>query len=119
MLVNRRLRELRQLLELSQEAIGAQGFISTSGWVKIENGQRQPSDDLLEKLVRWLERDRYITKANGVLLMEELMALKYMGDSSPFIRRLAKEFYEKLISSPRALIGSDHPRLPKAKKVRS
>jgi hypothetical protein len=35
-------------IEISQEAFGAQGFVSAPGWAKIENGTRQPSDELLK-----------------------------------------------------------------------
>lgn len=95
-LINRRLRELRLSLDLSQEAIGAQGFVSTPGWAKIENATRQPSDTLLEKLVAWLEKDRYVTKREGADLLEELLTLKYMGHLSPFVRRLARMHYERV-----------------------
>lgn len=95
-LINRRLRELRLSLGLSQEAIGAQGFVSTPGWTKIENGTREPSDLLTEKLVAWLIRDTYLSQPEGDALLEELLALKYMGHLSPFVRRLARAHYEDL-----------------------
>jgi len=95
-LVNKRLRELRLSLGLSQEAIGAQGFVSTPGWVKIENGTRQPSDVLLEKLVVWLEKDGYIKKADVPRMLDHLLSLKYMNHLSPFIRRLARNYHEAL-----------------------
>jgi transcriptional regulator with XRE-family HTH domain len=101
-LVNKRLRELRLSLELSQEAIGAQGFVSTPGWVKIENGTRQPSDALLEKLVVWLEKDRYLTKKEGSQMLDELLSLKYMNHLSPFVQRLAHDYHEAL--APLALL---------------
>ena len=41
--VGQRLRELRKAAGVSQEAIGSQGFVSTPGWIKMENGQRSPS----------------------------------------------------------------------------
>lgn len=112
-LVNQRLRELRLSLGLSQEAIGAQGFVSTPGWVKIENGTRQPGDALVEKLVAWLERDGYVTAAKKEHLRDELLALKYMGHVSPFVRRLAGEFYDEL-SAPKVLarVAEDSPGLP-------
>ena len=110
-LVNQRLRELRQSLGLSQEAIGAQGFVSTPGWVKIENGTRQPGDALVEKLVAWLERDGYVTPTAGEHLRDELLALKYMGHVSPFVRRLARGYYEEL-SGPKVLarVAEEPPR---------
>lgn len=94
--VNKRLRELRLSLNLSQEAIGAQGFVSTPGWVKIENGTRHPSDSLLEKFVNWLEKDGYIRSQEKNILLEELLSLKYMNHLSPFVRRLARSYHETL-----------------------
>lgn len=113
-LVNKRLRELRLSLELSQEAIGAQGFVSTPGWVKIENGTRQPSDALLEKLVAWLEKDGYLTKKEGDKMLEELLSLKYMNHLSPFIRRLAQSYHEAL--APLGLLRvAEDPAVPRKK----
>lgn len=98
-LVNQRLRELREGLALSQEALGAQGFVSTSGWVKIESGKRQPSDHLLKNLVSWLEQDGYIKDSAAELLLEELLALKYMDHISDFIQKLAATHYKRLKKS--------------------
>jgi len=113
-LVNKRLREVRLFLGLSQEAIGAQGFVSTPGWVKIENGTRQPSDALLEKLVNWLEKDRYIRAVENRSLLDELLCLKYMNHLSPFMRRLAGSFHEAL--EPMELLrAGDEPPKPRKK----
>jgi len=112
--VNKRLRELRLSLGLSQEAIGAQGFVSTPGWVKIESGARQPGDALLEKLVAWLEKDGYLAKAEGDKMLEELLSLKYMTHLSPFIRRLARDYHEAL--APLALLRvAEEPAVPRKK----
>lgn len=46
-----RLKELRQHAGFSQEAVGAQGFVSAPSWVKIESGQRSPSEKLLAAFV--------------------------------------------------------------------
>lgn len=108
-LVNKRLRDLRQSLGLSQEAIGAQGFVSTPGWVKIENGTRQPGDALLEKLVGWLEKDRYLTRKDGEKLLEELLSLKYMSHLSPFIRKLARDYHETLVPLSLLRVAEDPP----------
>jgi len=112
-LVNRRLRQLRLSLGLSQEAIGAQGFVSTPGWVKVENGTRQPGDSLLEKLVSWLEKDHYVTKRDGERLLEELMALKYMNHASPFIRRLAQQYHEELVAPVSLARVAEEPKKPR------
>ena len=49
-----RLRELRRAAGLSQEALGSQGFVSMLGWIKVENGQRKPSEKLIEALATFL-----------------------------------------------------------------
>ena len=90
MTLGERLKTLRRELGLSQEALGAQGFVSAPGWIKIENGQRLASEKLIEKLVKWLVADKYMktTAANG--LRDELLTLKYLGSSSGFVREMAK-----------------------------
>lgn len=113
-LVNKRLRALRLSLELSQEAIGAQGFVSTPGWVKIENGTRQPSEALLEKFVGWLEKDGYIRSLEKTALLEELLSLKYMNHLSSFVRRLARSYHEKMVR-PVLLRVADEPATPRRK----
>lgn len=67
-LINQRLRKLRLALGLSQEALGAQGFVSAPGWAKIENGQRQPGENLLQELVLWMEKAGNVSKQEGKLL---------------------------------------------------
>ena len=91
-----RLQTLRRELDLSQEALGAQGFISTPGWIKIENGQRLPSEKLIEKLVKWLVSDKHIKANTSSALREELLTLKYMGSNSAFVREMAKAHAKKL-----------------------
>lgn len=85
-----RLKTLRKELGLSQEALGAQGFVSTPGWIKIENGQRQASEKLIEKLTRWLIDDKYMPAKAANVLKEELLVLKYLGNRSVFVREMAK-----------------------------
>ena len=85
-----RLKILRKELGLSQEALGAQGFVSTPGWIKIENGQRQASEKLIDKLTRWLVSDKYLRSGAATTLKEELLILKYLGNRSPFVREMAK-----------------------------
>ena len=87
-----RLKALRVSLGYSQEEIGRQGFVSTPGWIKLENGQRSPSEDLLAKLVVWLIKGKYVKKGEGDALHDELLTLKYLGSSQPFVRRLADNF---------------------------
>lgn len=95
MTFGQRVKKLRQELGLSQEALGAQGFVSTPGWIKIENGQRQASEKLIGKLVAWLVGDKYMRANAANPLKEELLTLKYMGSNSGFVRELAKEHARK------------------------
>jgi transcriptional regulator with XRE-family HTH domain len=114
-LLSKRLRDLRRSVGLSQEALGAQGFVSTPGWVKIENGTRQPSDTLLEKLVNWAQNDGYVTKDERDNLLQELLSLKYMTHLSPFVSRLAKNYYET-VNRPNVLLAPKVTREYGAKK---
>jgi len=98
-LVSQRLRELRKSLGISQEALGAQGFVSAAGWAKIENGTRQPSDELLEKLTDWMVKDSYLKARQKPRLLDELLSLKYMENLSPFVRRLARDFHQSLMDA--------------------
>lgn len=98
-----RLKTLRRELGLSQEALGAQGFVSTPGWIKIENGQRQASEKLLEKLVKWLVGDKYMKAGAATTLKEELFTLKYLGARSVFVREMAKK-HAKTLSNGTALL---------------
>lgn len=91
-LLSKRLRNLRRSLGLSQEAMGNQGFVSTPGWVKIENGTRHPSDDLLKKIVDWLVKDGYLKATEKDSTLDEFLTLKYMSHLSPFVRKLAREY---------------------------
>ena len=92
--LGQRLKTLRKKLLLSQEAVGAQGFVSTPGWIKIENNQRLPSDQLVTKFVKWLVQDRYLPSGDQERLREELLTLKYLNHRSEFVRGLAKHHFE-------------------------
>ena len=89
---------------LSQEALGAQGFVSTPGWIKIENGQRQASEKLIEKLLKWLVSDKHIKAGAATGLREELLSLKYMGSNSAFVREMARD--HALTSSNSAVVSA-------------
>ncbi len=91
-----RLKDLRREFGLSQEAFGAQGFVSAPGWIKIENGQRQASEKLIERLAKWLVDDKYMRAGAVSELKEELLTLKYLSSRSPFVRELAKTHARKL-----------------------
>ena len=84
-----RLKDLRRELGLSQEAFGAQGFISAPGWIKIENNQRQASEKLIAKITTWLADEKYMRAGAANTLREELLTLKYLGNRSAFMREMA------------------------------
>ena len=108
-LVCQRLRELRKSIGISQEALGAQGFVSAPGWAKIENGTRQPSDELLEKLADWMVKDGYLKARQKPRLLDELLSLKYMEHLSPFVRRLARDFHQSIATSPLLRVAEPAP----------
>ena len=83
-------KKLRQELGLSPDALGQHGFISTPGWVKIENGQRQASELLIDRLTKWLVQSKHLRAGAAATLKEELLTLKYMGSRSPFVQTLAQ-----------------------------
>ena len=86
-----RVKKLRQELGLSQEDLGAQGFVSTPGWIKIENGQRQASEKLIGKMITWLVGGKYMRSGAAGTLKQELLTLKYLGSNSAFVRDMAKK----------------------------
>ena len=117
MTLGERLKSLRTQLGLSQEAVGAQGFVSSPGWIKIENGQRSPSEKLLEKLCGWLVEDKYLRSGAASTLKEELLVLKYLGSRSPFVRELAKSRAKQMPGGGAALLA-ETPGGYKAKRGR-
>ena len=117
MTLGERLKSLRQQIGLSQEAVGAQGFVSTPGWIKIENGQRQASEKLIEKLTRWLIDDKYMPAKAATTLKEELLVLKYLGNRSVFVREMAKARAKGLPDGGTALLA-ETPKLSKARRGR-
>lgn len=114
-LVSKRLREARLSLGLSQEALGAQGFVSAPGWAKIENGTRQPSDSLLENFAAWMVKDGYLNPREKDTFLDELLSLKYMEHISPFVRRIAREYHSTFFS-PRSLKAAEDDTAYKAKR---
>ena len=91
-----RVKTLRQTLGLSQEALGTQGFVSTPGWIKIENGQRQASEKLVERLTKWLVQSKHLRAGAAATLKEELLTLKYLASNSSFVREMAKAHAARL-----------------------
>ncbi len=92
-----RLHDLRRHAGLSQEALGAQGFISTPGWIKVENGQRMPSEKLLAALVTFLVDEKVIRANQKDDLLTELCTLKYAAHRKPFLAQLAKDHLKTLV----------------------
>jgi transcriptional regulator with XRE-family HTH domain len=118
MTLGERLKNLRRELGLSQEALGAQGFVSTPGWIKIENGQRQASEKLIDKLSRWLVEDRYMRAGAATTLREELLTLKYLGSRSLFVREMAKTHAKRLPNGTAILLAAEEAGTYKAKPKR-
>ena len=115
MILGKRLKFLRNELGLSQEAIGSQGFISVPGWIKIENGQRLPSDHLVHRLISWMIKDQYITASAAGPLREELLTLKYLSHPSPFVQQLAYH-YARQLSGLSSILVSDDPGVYRVKR---
>ena len=92
-----KLYDLRRAAGLSQEAIGAQGFVSAPGWIKVENGQRMPSEKLLAALASFLIGEKVIRANQKEALVNELCALKYAAHHSPFLAQLAKDYLKSLV----------------------
>lgn len=92
-----RLKELRKAARLTQHAIGAQGFVSAPGWIKLENGQRAPSETLLEKFVALLVTEGVIPAKYSAALLNELETLKYVHHRSNYLRCLTRAHYKALI----------------------
>ena len=112
-----RLRTLRVDLGLSQEAVGSQGFVSAPGWIKLENGQRQASEKLIENLVKWLVSDKYMKSGAAAPLREELLTLKYMGSNSGFVREMARSHAKKLPHGAE-LTAAEDPEIYKLRRRR-
>ena len=118
MTLGEKLKSIRRDCGLSQEAIGAQGFISTPGWIKLENSQRSPSEKLLHKLVGWLVEDKYIRASASKGLVEELLTLKYLASSSKFVRDLAHGHAKQLPNGAALLAATPSSQKPKLGRPR-
>ena len=112
-----RLKTLRRELGLSQEAFGAQGFVSAPGWIKIENGQRQASEKLIERMAKWLVDDKYMRAGAVGTLKEELLTLKYLGSRSAFVREMARSHAKKLPNNA-VYLAAEEPGAYRAKPKR-
>ena len=109
-----RVKSLRHEIGLSQEALGAQGFVSTPGWIKIENGQRQASEKLIDRMLKWLVGDKYIKANSAGGLREELLTLKYLGSNSAFVRDMAR-LHARHSSNPAVIAAGESAGTSKSK----
>ena len=109
---------IRRDCGLSQEAIGAQGFVSAPGWIKLENAQRSPSEKLLEKLVNWLVADKYVRASTAKTLKEELLTLKYLSSNSKFVRELAQGHAQRMPNGGALLTPTPASQKPKRGRPR-
>jgi transcriptional regulator with XRE-family HTH domain len=113
MTLGEKLKTIRRECGLSQEAFGAQGFVSTPGWIKLENSQRSPSEKLIESLITWLVTDKYVRASAAKGLKEELLTLKYLSSNSPFVREMARTHAKGLAQADELLAPSSPSEKPK------
>ena len=76
----------------------------------MENGQRSPSEKLIEKLVSWLVTDKHVRSSKSKSLKEELLTLKYLGSNSLFMRELARDHAKQLPTGDVLLAPSTAPK---------
>ena len=117
MTLGEKFKAIRRESGLSQEAFGAQGFVSAPGWIKLENGQRSPSEKLIEKLVAWLVQDKHVRASAAKGLREELLTLKYLGSPSVFVRNLAQT-HARSLPTGEALLAPSTAGKPKRGRPR-
>ena len=111
MTLGERLKQLRRELGLSQEAIGKTSLMSAPGWIKLENGQRSPSEKLIRRLYDYLKEEHGYSESKAHKLKLELLLLKYAADPTKFTSVLAMA-YVKLYKLESLLSGEK----PKAGK---
>jgi transcriptional regulator with XRE-family HTH domain len=83
--------ELRRLVGLTQQQMAALVPVSLPALIKIENGQRLPSDPALVHLVGALAKAGAVKASQRKALEVELLARKYAEHrTSAFLRELAR-----------------------------
>ena len=85
--------------------------MSAPGWIKLENGQRQPSEKLIEKLVTWVQLRGSFNSKGAKSLREELLLCKYLGSPSAFVRSMAAEQARETAWGKKLLAELDAPRV--------
>ena len=109
-----KLQSIRHDCGLSQGSIGAQGFVSAPGWIKLENGQRSPSEKLIHQFVAWLVEGKHVRASASKTLRDELLTLKYLGSNSLFLRDLART-HARTLPGGDAMLAASKAAAPKAK----
>lgn len=107
MTLQKRLKLLRQEIGVSQKTIGSQGFVSISGWAKVENGQRFPSDDLILRAINWMHRAGHLDVRRVGRIVEELLTLKHLSNRSAFVRRIVRAHAEDLFECTPVRLAED------------
>ena len=91
------LAELRRSVGLTQEAAAALVPVSVPALIKIENGQRLPSDAALERFAAALAKAGAIKASQRKAFEIELLIRKYAEHrSSAFLRQLARARLKQL-----------------------
>jgi transcriptional regulator with XRE-family HTH domain len=92
LVLGKKLAELRRSVGLTQEAVAALVPVSVPALIKIENGQRLPSDETLERLARALAKAGAVKASERKALEVELLTRKYAEHrTSEFLRGLARK----------------------------
>ena len=90
MTLHERLKQLRADTDWSQETFAAHIGISTPGYIKLENGQRLPSEKVITQIAGALFDKKTTLYAPLVAsLIDELSTLKALGSKNPYIRKIA------------------------------
>jgi transcriptional regulator with XRE-family HTH domain len=88
--LGKKLAELRHQAGLTQEAAAALTPISVPALIKIENGQRLPSDPALVRIAAALSKAAGVKAGERKTIELDLMLRKYAGHrTSAFLRQLA------------------------------
>jgi transcriptional regulator with XRE-family HTH domain len=95
--LGRKLAELRRSAGLTQEAAAALVPVSVPALIKIESGQRLPSDSALARLTAALAKAGAVKASQRKALELELLTRKYAEHrTSEFLRRLARHRLKEL-----------------------
>ena len=97
--LGKRLAELRRQVGLTQQAAASLVPVSVPALIKIENGQRLPSDAALERIAAALVKAGAVKAGKRKALEAELLARKYAEHrTSEFLRQLARQRLKALVS---------------------